>query len=1009
MKNMPVLKISFLLLFGLLTIQLGYSFARVVSEQEHSSDFTLTKAEYQQPELTSVKAKNRSETGVFAYDLSGNWEFSLDPQNQGVDSEWFNKNLDDSFRLPGSNVENLKGNDPDLKTRFTGSIYDSSWYYNPRMEKYRRADNFKMPFWLTQNKYYQGVAWYNRSFVLPLNWNGKGVKLFFERAHYQTRVWIDGKEIGSDKSLNTPQEFDASNFVRPGKKQRLSVRIDNTLKNMDVGTNSHSVTDHTQGNWNGIVGRIEFEAHEKLYIDEIQVFPNIHEKTALVKVRILNPSRSDMNADLKIESHSFNTENPQFIASKIEKVKFKSGEDEKWFEMNYVIGDQMQLWDEFTPVLYQMHAELRTNSGAESIETVFGMREIGIDGKWIYINGRKTQLRGTVENALFPLTGYPPMDEASWERVFRICKAWGLNHMRFHSYCPPEACFKAADKIGFYLQPEGPSWPNHSTQLGRGYPIDTYLMDETKRMVKYYGNSPSFAMLACGNEPRGPWVAWVSKFVDYWKNADSRRIYTGASVGGSWAWQPKNMYHVKAGIRDITWERKRPESISDFSDKLDTIPNPYISHETGQWCVFPNFDEIGKYTGITRAKNFELFKEDFYDRDLGGLEYKFLMASGKLQTLCYKHTLEKHLRTPDYEGFQLLSLNDYSGQGTALVGLLDAFWDEKGYVKANEFRRYCNRVVPLTEMEKFVFRNNEILTAKVHISQFDAKDMKDQQIVWRIKDEYGNLLHQEELGKFDMPVGQNFDLGKIEYKLNSFTSSCKLNLEVVLPGTEYVNDWDFWVYPDYSEPKVPEDIYVSEQLDQKSKSVLKNGGKVLLLAAGKVKYGQDVKQYYQPAFWNTSWFKMRPPHTTGVYINNYHPVFRLFTAENWANLNWWELVNKSQTILLENFPKGFRPIVQPIDTWFINRKLGMLLEASVDKGKIMMCSMDLLNDLKDRPVAESLYHSILNYMNSSDFRPEMSVGIEQIEEIFTRESIPFNMHSTASPDELKQGPQKPKR
>ena len=166
-------------------------------------------------------------------------------------------------------------------------------------------------------------------------------------------------------------------------------------------------------------------------------------------------------------------------------------------------------------------------------------------------------LRGTVENCDFPITGYAPMDVESWERVFRICRNYGLNHMRFHSYCPPEAAFIAADKVGFYLQPEGPSWPNHGPKLGMGQPIDKYLMDETIALTKQYGNYPSYCMLACGNEPSGRWVDWVSKFVDYWKATDNRHMYTGASVGNGWQWQPKSQYHVKAGARGLTWSKAK--------------------------------------------------------------------------------------------------------------------------------------------------------------------------------------------------------------------------------------------------------------------------------------------------------------------------------------------------------------------------------------------------------------------------------------------------------------------
>ena len=191
------------------------------------------------------------------------------------------------------------------------------------------------------------------------------------------------------------------------------------------------------------------------------------------------------------------------------------------------MGDDVKLWDEFEPNLYT----LQTVMDGDTVSTTFGMREISISGRQFYMNGRKIWMRGTVGNCCFPLTGYPPTDEESWLRIFRKCKEYGLNMMRFHSYCPPEAAFAAADKVGFYLQPEGPSWPNHGVRLGRGMTIDRYLMEETQRMVREYGNHPSFCMLAAGNEPAGDWVKWTNRFVADWqKTGDRRRVYCGACV-----------------------------------------------------------------------------------------------------------------------------------------------------------------------------------------------------------------------------------------------------------------------------------------------------------------------------------------------------------------------------------------------------------------------------------------------------------------------------------------------
>lgn len=907
--------------------------------------------------------------------------------------------MNDEIFLPGSMAENLKGDVPDLNTKWTGSIYDSSFYYNPAWEKYRREGNIKFPFFLTPDRHYVGAAWYKKEVNIPESWKGKRIVLYLERPHTETRVWIDNKELGKDSTMCVPHEFDFTSALKPGK-HVIAIRIDNRIKAANVGQDSHSLTDQTQGNWNGIVGKICLKAGPKIFFDDIQVFPDIRKRQAMLRIRIGNANDKKCRVILNFHAKSFNS--PNISETKTISESIVVPDTGIICETILPMGKDMQTWDEFNPALYRLYAELSCGSGApDSSEIEFGMREITVEGKWIYVNGRKTQLRGTVENCCFPLTGYAPMDVASWEKVFRICKNYGLNHMRFHSYCPPEAAFRAADLVGVYLQAEGPSWPNHGSSLGDGKPIDKFLMDETKRMDKAYGNHASFTMLACGNEPRGRWVSWVTDFVRFWEKTDARRVYTGASVGGSWAWQPANQYHVKAGARGLNWENMRPESMSDFRDRIDTVSVPYVSHETGQWCAFPDFNEIRKYIGVNKAKNFELFREDLSDHDMGELGHDFMMASGKLQTLAYKHDIEKNLRTPGYEGFQLLSLNDYSGQGTALVGVLNVFWDEKGYCNADEFRRFCGPAVPLVRTEKFVWQSNEHLKAKAELSYFGENSYQVIKPTWALKDELGNVKAQGILPEKAVETGKNIDLGSIDVDLSFADKPMKLNLEIRLNTCEGVNDWNFYVYPSKTVLPDPGKIKVAFEWSSDVEKTLEEGGDVLLLAAGRIEYGKDIIQTLSPVFWNTSWFKMRPPHTTGILVNPDHSVFRDFPTDYYADLQWWELMNKAQVMQLTDFPKGFQPLVQSIDTWFLNRKIGMLIEARVGKGRLMVSSMDLLGDLDKRPVARQMYVSVINYMHSSKFRPEFTVDKSVIKNLFIKASERAGTFSKDAPDELK--------
>jgi hypothetical protein len=927
--------------------------------------------------------------------LSGEWQFQIDRMDIGISEKWFDKNLPTQILLPGSMLERHQGDNVSVNTKWIGSLYDSSFFYNPYMAKYRKEDNFKLPFFLTPEKHYVGAAWYRKIVNLPESRIGQKIFLFLERPHIETELWINGEKVGKENSLTTAHQYDITSFIKKGENV-VAIRIDNRIEHVGVGADSHSVTDQTQGDWNGIVGKIELRSTPIIFIEDLQVFPNIHNNTAKV---VIKTNERERNRQIRLTAELFNSSHQQSITKKF----ILTGDSSV---VTLSLGKDAEQWDEFHPALYRLTATLDNGTVKQ---TIFGMREITIDGKMIACNGRKIMLRGTVENCDFPLTGYPPMDENSWEKIFRKCRSYGINHIRFHSYCPPEAAFLAADIVGMYLQPEGPSWPNHGVKLGNGTIIDTYLMIETQRMVRDYGNHPSFCMLSAGNEPSGNWVKWVSNFVDYWKSTDDRRIYTGASVGNGWQWQPKSMYHVKAGARGLDeWNKHQPSASDDFRNNINSykgtpITVPYISHETGQWCAFPDIDEISQYTGVYQARNFEIFRDLLNNNKMGNMAHKFLMSSGKLQTTCYKYEIEKILRTPDYAGFQLLGLNDYSGQGTALVGVLNVFFKEKGYCTDTDFTEFCSPVVNLARIPKFTYQNTETLTVPIEIANYSASQLEGTATCYSIIDDKGHIYASGTLSKKNIPIGNNISLGTVNVPLSSILKATKLTLKVETKSktTQSKNHWDFWVYPASNGEINYSDIYITDTLDNQAIKKLRDGGKVLITAAGKTRYGNDIVQYYTPVFWNTSWFKMRPPHTTGAYIDNKHPVFDNFPTDNWSSLQWWELLNKATVMNFNEFPKDFQPTVQSIDTWFVSRKAGMLFEAKVLNGKLLMTTIDITSNLETRIVARQLRKSIVEYMKSDKFRPGNTINLNIVKDLFEKTAPPVNMFTHDSPDELK--------
>ena len=411
---------------------------------------------------------------------------------------------------------------------------------------------------------------------------------------------------------------------------------------------------------------------------------------------------------------------------------------------------------------------------------------------------------------------------------------------------------------------------------------------------------------------------------------------------------------------------------------------PYVSHEIGQWCVYPNFREIEKYDGVLKAKNFEIFRETLEKSGLGQHADSFLLASGKLQALCYKADIEAALRTPEMAGFQLLDLHDFPGQGTALVGVLDPFWEEKGYISPEEYSRFCSETVPLVRLKKRIFSNEENLEADVEVAHFGSGILKNPDINWRIRTPQGDILTEGHLEKKQILLGNNQSLGKIHVPLVQISGPGKLNLEVSV--NQYSNDWDIWVYPATRPDQDAENIHITGMLDQSALEILNKGGKVLLsLEPGSLSEacGGNIALVFSPIFWNTAWTRGQAPHTLGILCNPDHPALATFPSEYHSNWQWWDAMFHGQAIWMDIFEENIEPIVRIIDDWFENRSLGLIFEAKVGEGKILVCGADLLTGFENRLEAKQLLYSLLNYMSTPEFQPGSEITLDELRKLKT--------------------------
>ena len=880
--------------------------------------------------ISSVEAQ------VQSIDLSGIWRFQLDPMNFGQTSrgnQLYRVQLSETIMLPGSTDQSGKG----IKT--TARYIDR----------------------LTRKFEYQGMAWYQRDVVIPDAWDGKEIILHLERCHWETTVFVDGNPAGTGERLSTPNRFILTKFLTPGV-HTLTLCVDNCFK-YPIDKSTHAITEWTQTNWNGIVGKIGLEAKEKTYIKRMDVYPELANKKIRVSMDFSAGGIKSGKLVLKVREKGGNE-----LISLSSNINLSDATTGITREIN--MGKTVKLWDEFTPSLYQLEALLYSDDNMYDYREVsFGMRNVEQGKHHIRLNGRDIHLRGVLDCAVFPLTGYPSTDVANWRRILTTIKDYGMNHVRFHSWCPPEASFIAADELGIYLQVE---LPICIEDLGKYPARRDFFESEMYAVLNEYGNHPSFIMLCNGNENEGDDFSEMEDLVVKARQYDNRRLYSASTARKHVKADQYYVSHVtEKGM--ITVYEGNPSTLWD-RNKESEIDVPVIAHETGQRCMYPNFNETGKYTGVLEPRNFDVFREHLTANGMLHQANDFFRATGAHTVLQYKEVNESLLRTSNSGGFQLLGLQDFPGQGSAFVGILDAFWETKGLVSPEKFRESCAPTVLLARIPKRIYTNDETFKARLDIYHYGKEPVTVKKISWQLETETGNVVGKGIQNIPNIPCATVDSLGVITVGLKNIVSAQKLTLKVQLDD-KIRNEWDIWVYPPRRDISVKDFEYVRVWNDE-TKKMLAQGKKVLLVP--EKCNGRETQ--FVSHFWNPVMFRSSPM-IVGTLIDHTHPVFMDFPTAYYADWQWWDILNYS-TALEMNELKALTPIIQSVDSYEFNRKLGIAFEDQVGTGKLLVLAIDPEKDIEKRAATEQLLHSVMNYVASEKFHPACKLQNYRLDELF---------------------------
>lgn len=880
-------------------------------------------------------------------DLSGEWRFQTDVMDfrRGSLSPRYNHKLQSVITLPGITDDYKIG-------------YENPYSYVDRLSRLYE---------------YMAPAWYQRDIEIPASWAGKRIVLYLERTHWLSSVWVDTKEVSRCDYISVPHRHDLTQFLTPGKTHRITICIDNRFQ-YDTHKWDHAHTEFTQINWNGILGEIKLMALEPLGIEDLQLYPQLQSGSvnARLAVSCMTGKPCEAVARFRVtcpDGRVVTSSLPLHVSDSLlvaEKEIALAPDGEKVF-----------LWDEFHPDLYTVECSLspvNDSSSVDVVKTTFGMRSVGRDAHHIMVNGHRVHLRGTVENAVFPKTGHAPVEDAPWERIMGIVKSYGMNHMRFHSWCPPDAAFRAADKAGVYLEIEMPMWGKDALPDERRY---DFFRREIRAILKEYGNHPSFLLYCNGNEIQGNFD-FIEELTSTAEKLDSRHLYSGSTARTR---IPSDQYYISQdtpkGAAKVY--EGRPGTDWDVNVASD-VDVPVISHESGQRCMYPDFDEIPKFDGPVRARNLELWRNMLKDNGMLGQAKDFFRASGALTVLEYKAVMEALLRSSLSAGFQLLSLNDFTGQGYAPVGILDPFWDSKGLVSPEQWRSFCAPSVVLLRYEKSTCFNDEVFRARVEVYNYSDRPFRKADVKWTVSDEDGTILAHGNAGKHDFPSYEVSAAGKIEIPLTRLNVSAARELTLTVnAGKTLTNSWKIWVYPRAAMPSSDDNVLYTKDLDSTAQARLSAGGKVVWMPDPSKTKGR--KSVFHNHFWNPIMFAW-PPMTMGCLMHDDMGMFADFPTSYHTDWQWWDILEYAKVMELQDFPSEIVPFIQVIDSFDSNRKLGIGFEASVCGGKLLVLAMDAEKDIDKRPAARQLLRSIDKYVRGDGFAPRAVVDIEELQSLY---------------------------
>lgn len=888
----------------------------------------------------------------------------------------------------------------------------------------------------TRRHTYEGEARISRKITVP-DYGTDRLFVLAERAR-ALRLLVDGEAcaVFRQGTLSTPYIFELTGAA-PGEHE-FTFLSDNSYPGMPKAAiyYSSAATDETQTNWNGILGECSMYTRPQNFIDSLRVYPRAVKKEEKNKAGgyvldvcvELAPGAKKVYKDAKIilQSEALAAGELEDTQTLTEIISYsgeglaEAGTDKEenpktmeiWFR-DLPLRENVKLWDEDEGNLYEMAVTLDNGMSAEDkggstaeCRTRFGIRSFGDKGSGrLALNGRAIFLRGEANCAEYPETGHPPMTIPEWKEMLLKYRSYGINFVRFHSHCEPEAAFAAADELGMLLQPELSHWdPKDAFGTEESY---RYYRAELVDLLKTYANHPSFVMLTLGNElqAQDEGRERMRELVRTAKRMDPTRLYANGSNAfyGEEGCDPESDFYTSQSCKDVvirgTFSGMRgylnenyPSADRTYDEAMAEIrkeyQKPVFSFEVGQFEVLPDFEELESFHGISDPVNLKLIKKRVEERGLLPTWEKYVEATGELSRLAYREEIEAAMRTRELSGISLLGLQDFPGQGTALVGMMNSHLEPKPYdfARPERFREFFQECRILVKLPHYTYEAGERLIAEVEAANFGKENIEGV-FCWTLAgkksvSENGNCEPAEIKSKNTVIAtgedteiticrpGSYTEVGSLDIPLDFVEKNTVLTLKVRIGDS--ISAYPIWVYRKTT-PVCPENVYETRAFDMKTREILQNGGRVYLSPdADKESLPNSIKTQFTTDFWSVGTFADQEGGM-GQLIDTEHPIFKEFPTDFHTDWQWWIMATKRAVIL----PHPMKTIITEMDSYAFLRPMAQMIEFRCLKGKVLLSTMEL-HKSQQYPEVRALQASIYTYLSGENFEPAEEITEEEL-------------------------------